>query len=160
MSESSVGWISQTSPLWSRGHDNSCRDSERLFRWLGVEKMIMGHTPQVTYMHGKVHEMCAGRSVIADVAMSRGYREDLPNATIVVVEIDSQDSAAGTVFYEDIKSGARSCGLRASTGPAAPLFAPRALPSPGPAASRALPSNEHKDKEESCWAGMSSCVIA
>ena len=92
--------------------------------------MIMGHTPQVTYKHGKVHEMCAGRSIIADVAMSRGFREDFDKATISVVEMDSEDSAAGTVFYEDIKSGARSCGLRASSGPAVALFAPRALPSP------------------------------
>ena len=142
--EKSEGWISTTSPLWGRGYDNSCHDSERLFRWLGVEKMIMGHTPQDTYMHGKVHEMCAGRSVIADVGMSRGYRVGFDKAAIVVVEIDSENSAAGTVFYEDIKSGARSCGLRASSGSAVALFAPRALP---------------KEEALSRWAGM-PCAVA
>ena len=119
-----TGWISEgASPLWSRDYDGSCQDSERLFRWLGVEKMIMGHTPVDTSEHGKVHEMCAGRGVIADVAMSRGYRAGFAKAKIAVVEMDSENSAAGTVFYEDIKSpGARSSAVRSS---GSPLFAPR-----------------------------------
>ena len=83
--------------------------------------MIMGHTPRVTKEHGKVHEMCFGRLVIADVGMSRDFREELSKASIVVVEMDSEDSAAGTVFYEDIKSDAHGHAQSRKN----PLFPPR-----------------------------------
>ena len=93
-----------------------------------MEKMVMGHTPSVTKKHGKVHEMCVGRSVIADVGMSRDYRGELRNATIAVVEMDSEDSATGTVFYEDMKPDILWGGLYATRRSSALLFAPRVVP--------------------------------
>lgn len=59
-------FLGYDSSLWSRDYGDNCRSSTRLFSWLQVAMQIGGHTPSHSphqAVHGKVHQMCAGRSV-------------------------------------------------------------------------------------------------
>lgn len=55
---------------------------------------VGGHTPQSTQSHGKVQQMCAGRSVIADTGMSRWFRKQNPRSHIAVLVQHVDESVA------------------------------------------------------------------
>ena len=111
------------SPLWERNYVDNCRASTRLFSFLGVAMEIGGHHPGPTVRHGKVHQMCAGRSVIADTGMGRGYRSDFPHSNIAVLVQDLEESrrkstAVVSALYEEMTGQQR---------PAKPLVEPPSI---------------------------------
>ena len=86
---------------------------------------IGGHHPGPTARHGKVHQMCAGRSVIADTGMGRGYRTACPHSNIAVLVQDLEESlskstAVVSALYEEMTDLSRAQKLL----PAKPLVEP------------------------------------
>ena len=109
--------------MWERNYADNCRASTRLFSFLGVAMEIGGHHPGPTARHGKVHQMCAGRSVIADTGMGRGYRSDFPHSNIAVLVQDLEESrrkstAVVSALYEEMTGQQR---------PAKPLVEPPSI---------------------------------
>jgi len=71
--------IGQNGPIWSRAYtmlprQKVCADVAMVCEQMGVSRVIVGHTVQTS---GEVSEMCGGKLVMADVALSRamGSRE-------------------------------------------------------------------------------------
>ena len=95
-------------PFWSREYDDTCADAPRLFKWLGVSRLVGGHSPNECEEDAKVRVKCEGRILVADVGMSRAYLGQYPNPDvkpqIAVVKMsvaqDSTEPATGQVLYE------------------------------------------------------------
>eukprot|EP00392_Amoebophrya_sp_AT5.2_P010109 g10162.t1 len=85
--------VNDYSPFWSREYDLECEESVRgIFHFLGVQRVISGHTPQAS---GRIGIGCEKRLILADTAMSKAYRTAFPAGrtsflTVETLEEDEQ----------------------------------------------------------------------
>ncbi|CAD7954613.1 unnamed protein product [Amoebophrya sp. A120] len=77
-------YINDYSPFWSREYDLECAEAERVFKFLNVDRIIAGHTPQTD---GRIGVGCDGKIVLADTAMSIAYRQSFPKGQVSVLTI-------------------------------------------------------------------------
>ena len=65
-------------PVWYRGYaltpvPETCADLAKVLKYLGVRRMVSGHTPQ----EKKVLETCSGQYVVIDLGISPAYYSNL-----------------------------------------------------------------------------------
>lgn len=83
------------SPFWSREYDLECEESVRgIFHFLGVQRVISGHTPQAS---GRIGIGCYTRLILADTAMSKAYRTAFPAGRTSFLTVETLEEDGGGV---------------------------------------------------------------
>lgn len=74
-------------PVWYRGYaltpvPETCEDLRNVLKFLGVRRMVSGHTPQ----EKSVLETCDGQYVVIDLGISKAYYSNLGGLEMLAPE--------------------------------------------------------------------------
>ncbi|CAD2220551.1 serine/threonine protein phosphatase [Angomonas deanei] len=99
-------------PFWSRkmvydGYSGKCEETEKLLNFYGVERVVVGHTPQ---RQGRIGVLCGGKILAIDVGLSRWMYNNFAALEVLVDTVQLPDGRLEerTQLSEISKGGSRT----------------------------------------------------